>query len=1043
MDRKRDNVYENFSGTLSLWSKAPTPRRGRSPTTLVAFTVTAPRALRVSNDARTSGGMLCRWTCQINYYTWSRKSCTDWRRACGARQRRAFDVWAKTPAEDSRLQEQARGLFPGTLRDSADESKSTLQQILQGLPRSTAYKTALEAVCSRSGSSNYSDSSPTPLSLDSILALLEEMQRDSQVRDLDTKQSDELVLLLVDAVIRAPSVELDGQRIRRALDENFGFGFALLLLRLWDLGAIQAFGIEQERILNTHPPPRIRFSNSPSMRSIWCRDPAGAAAYSALPPLPSNPREELVQASVGLGFLAFSSLAILGEIIDPIIFHRHGSEETLVLTLLFGSYALDRFVFLFQGRISDTVDKGIRRIVGGNREREAFCDAASFVVAYLLGIPDFAFRPRARLCLEWFKKVADQCSRQKDAEQVNPLLEEHIALLTVWLLSRTAAECCFDQELIESETRQARIFVKESLGIQIRTLSAQMDKRSSPGDDVSDLQRIDWEDFTLRWAFVEAMALVRANMSLIRQIAKKMHDGGSVGELVCEIERHWRQKHAKSQETLTALRRCPFLPWNPDMVHAAWSKDLESHVLRALEAFQTKQKSATSSDDEATLHAPLSTAAAGRARTAEAPNRKVSETDVIESATTNLASSAPPSSPKSGVSNESAGKVPNASSSIMGAETHTRADAQDRASSASETCQQSAVRENPLSQEKQQQQQQQQQHPAPITTAPETLPGASLAATAQAAEAASANTPVPVDSARPSRFEQKPSDHTAGGRQTTGTAPKQAIPDARQAERFRSPSHVEQDTPPQTRVVDAPRESAAATEADKHEKSPLAVAARGGPTWTEASTRNSIESLDLPLRRNGAGDVQRTDANVTSPACAEEPSEAPGSSAKSITQHPSEHQLAQQHASERVPTKSAEAAPRPTGRDEQPERSAASVDMTASPSVKQARSETLEPSGNESRTSALDGNAAPNSPKTVRKTRSKRSSTTRAAATSPRAAGKRASAGSGSTAAARQEKSASKPAKSEALKQPKSSIKKRNKSTEKSKSSSTGTESAP
>ncbi|KAF6000415.1 hypothetical protein F1559_001123 [Cyanidiococcus yangmingshanensis] len=509
-----------------------------------------------------------------------------WRRARG---RNSVAVCAHAFRADGDQDERTSSSLAAHNEHLATDYQSKLQQVLQELPRYAAYRTALEAVCGRvAGSQEHrKNGAEKPLSLDSALALLGEMQNDQALGVLEDAQKDELVTMLLDAMIRAPAVEHRGQRIRRLVDDRFGVGYAAMLRQLWDLEAINAFGAEQERTLRTHPPPRVRFFDSDSIRSTWCLDEAGLKVFASLAPLPSDPREELMQTSVGLGFLALSSMAILGEVVDPLVFHRSGNEETLILTLLFGSYALDRFIYLFQGRISDTVDKGLRRLIGGNEEREALCDAASFVVAYMLGISDFAFRPRARLCLEWLTQ-AHQASREisRDGDEEIRLWEEQIALYTVWLLSRTAIECCVDKELIESETRQARIFVQESLREQIKRLNAASDGSSRLEERPTDLQRVQWEDFTLRWAFIEAMGLVRANMSIIRQVATLMLDGRTVGECVTEIERTWRCKQPESGEVTSFPRKRPTRMFHFDSKPIPPSRELDPGVMAAISVFR-------------------------------------------------------------------------------------------------------------------------------------------------------------------------------------------------------------------------------------------------------------------------------------------------------------------------------------------------------------------------------------------------------------------------------------------------------------------------
>ena len=440
--------------------------------------------------------------------------------------------------------------------DAAATSPSTtalVDSVLESLPRPRAYATALDALCEQrvSGDGRWS-STQSVFHLDAALKLLEEMRQDAGMDVRRDRLPDRTVAQLIDAATGWRRVQFQGKQHETLPDAAFCYAASCLFASMRQAQMLPTFGIDTARVLTEHPPPRLRYGTLASLARLHCPTAACAAELEALPPLPSQPREEIIQASVGLGFLTMASVAILGEVVDPLVFHHDANDFTLILTLMFGSYALDRFTSIFQGRLADTVDKGLRRLVGGDREREAFCDAASFVISYRLGLPLFSFRPRAHECIIALQTseadaLLDDAVASSDGDG-RSVREKALALYTIWLSARAAAECCLDKQLIESDTRQPRLFVQAMLAFQVRqyggteTAAPSSSSSSSSSNTAGAGTRTAWEELTLRWAFVEATAMVRAHMGAIRMVANLMLTAHTPGQCVTELERTWSQR---------------------------------------------------------------------------------------------------------------------------------------------------------------------------------------------------------------------------------------------------------------------------------------------------------------------------------------------------------------------------------------------------------------------------------------------------------------------------------------------------------------------
>lgn len=177
---------------------------------------------------------------------------------------------------------------------------------------------------------------------------------------------------------------------------------------------------------------------------------------------------------------------------------------------------------LGSGKVSGTVVKGFNRLLKVDTERECECEAASFFMAYSLGLPCFSFRPNA---LEAAVLVAE--SNQSDND-LDPLLTNTgIMKVLVWLMAPVAMESIKHPELIHSDPREAEGFLTRLQRSNLIDNSALWWLEEGP-EEVADM---------LKWAYTEADLMLRNNMEKVMEISQRLTGGAAtVADCVAATE---------------------------------------------------------------------------------------------------------------------------------------------------------------------------------------------------------------------------------------------------------------------------------------------------------------------------------------------------------------------------------------------------------------------------------------------------------------------------------------------------------------------------
>mmetsp|Transcript_25996 Transcript_25996/g.69197 ORF Transcript_25996/g.69197 Transcript_25996/m.69197 type:complete len:197 (+) Transcript_25996:228-818(+) len=160
------------------------------------------------------------------------------------------------------------------------------------------------------------------------------------------------------------------------------------------------------------------------------------------------------------------------------------------------------------------VAAGLNRLFTRDVTRECQCEAASFTVAYLLGIPVFSLTPNA---LEAIKLT-------KDAEVgVTYQTANGVSKLLVWLLAAVAIESNNHRQLIVSDPRQASALLK------LLRKSAGEDEAGNTAED---------DELRLRLALSQAQDLLQKYPDALEQLSQRMESGaGTVGNCVAILEK--------------------------------------------------------------------------------------------------------------------------------------------------------------------------------------------------------------------------------------------------------------------------------------------------------------------------------------------------------------------------------------------------------------------------------------------------------------------------------------------------------------------------
>lgn len=156
---------------------------------------------------------------------------------------------------------------------------------------------------------------------------------------------------------------------------------------------------------------------------------------------------------------------------------------------------------------------GVNRLFTRDLTRECRCEAASFLVAYLIGLPSFTQRPGV---LEASKLAEQNPDSFGTVAGVNRLL--------VWLMAGVAAESAQHRQLIVSDPRQAAALLR-----LLRSRGAPSEE--SAGNLAED------DELRLRAALEQAELLLRRNGALADALRMRLEGGAAtVGSCVALIE---------------------------------------------------------------------------------------------------------------------------------------------------------------------------------------------------------------------------------------------------------------------------------------------------------------------------------------------------------------------------------------------------------------------------------------------------------------------------------------------------------------------------
>lgn len=190
------------------------------------------------------------------------------------------------------------------------------------------------------------------------------------------------------------------------------------------------------------------------------------------------------------------------------------------------------------GKLTSRITRGITRLLSVDTERECQCEAASFFVAYSLGLPCFSLRPNA---LE-AAVLMFESHKEDGGDGVNVLdtllSDAGMMKMLIWLLAPVAMESSLHPQLIASEPREARGLLKrleEKAGVfGVEDVLGGILQSDGGADDEEKLQE---RGDLLRWAYAEADLLLRDNKGTVVELSERLIGGAStIGDCVAVIE---------------------------------------------------------------------------------------------------------------------------------------------------------------------------------------------------------------------------------------------------------------------------------------------------------------------------------------------------------------------------------------------------------------------------------------------------------------------------------------------------------------------------
>lgn len=156
---------------------------------------------------------------------------------------------------------------------------------------------------------------------------------------------------------------------------------------------------------------------------------------------------------------------------------------------------------------------GLNRLFLRDAERESRVQAATFLVAYLLGLPCFCFRPNV---LETLRMAESPESRGNFLSSV-----EGLNILLIYLLAPVAAERSNHQQLILSDPRQAQALM-QIVKDRYRDLKIDEDKAQA----------------LMTWSFNQSQKLLSSHSEALEALRKRMQGGGATaGDCVTIVEK--------------------------------------------------------------------------------------------------------------------------------------------------------------------------------------------------------------------------------------------------------------------------------------------------------------------------------------------------------------------------------------------------------------------------------------------------------------------------------------------------------------------------
>ncbi len=299
--------------------------------------------------------------------------------------------------------------------------------------------------------------------------------------------------------------EMTGKDVRMTTKSFAALVDAASLSR--DLGVIQeclllarrngASRVFAKGVGTLNPPPRV------------CA--ATVAAIDALPTVPQDDRT--LELGAGVAALLVVGGAVGVEALGP-LFHVDTGPASLLLLGTLVACVLD--FTQRQGQELRLVLAGLNRMFMRDPEREARVQAATFLSAYLLGLPCFCFTPNVLETIRMAAEVPEFQDVLSSTTGLNRLL--------VYLLAPVAAEEANHVQLIVSDPRQARALLQV---FKERNPEQQQEEEDEEGRGL--------EEVLLPWAYQETRRLLATNSGLLEKLRQRMESGGATAGDCCSL----------------------------------------------------------------------------------------------------------------------------------------------------------------------------------------------------------------------------------------------------------------------------------------------------------------------------------------------------------------------------------------------------------------------------------------------------------------------------------------------------------------------------